>query len=176
MRQDSKKFIPLIIALCFLIILVLTACWGSSEKKETTQTTAPAAAEGVVGQPLRMGDAVWTVTSVERAPALGEGSDAPSGQFVAVHVTLQNASKETQTAPDLTVIDSQGNKTTSNTDKFVIPPDSWGQSMLGTGLGGGATVNGYYVFDVLPSATGFKLQVEGWALTEEQKAFINLGI
>jgi hypothetical protein len=168
-----KKILSLVvISLC--IIVILTACWGSNPSTDEPTPSQPQ--EVPVSTPIRVGDAVWTVTGVEKSPVFGGNSEPPNGIYVAVHIALQNASKETQTAPDLTVIDSQGNKTTSVTGKYVDAPESWGPQLLMEGMGGGAVINGFYLFDILPDATGLKLLVKGWSWTEKQEGYINLGI
>jgi hypothetical protein len=171
--KSNIKVVGLLVISSILVAVVLSACGSTNPSNESK---IPAPQEVAVNAPIQVGDAIWTVTGVERAPAFGEGSSPPNGMYIAVHVTLQNVSKETQTAPDLTVIDSQGNKTTSATGKYVAAPESWGQELLMQGMGGGATINGYYLFDVLPTATGLKLQVKGWSLTETQEGSVNLGI
>ncbi len=181
-KKETRRTLLILLGILVLVIIITYAI-GHNSNKENTETTAPvettqqtAPQEVAVNAPIPVGDAIWTVTGVERGPAFGEGSSPPNGIYVAVCITLQNVSKETQTAPDLTVVDSQGNKTTSVTGKYVNAPGSWGQELIMQGMGGGATINGYYLFDVLPNATGLKLQVKGWSWTEKQEGSINLGI
>lgn len=174
-RLDSRKALPLIIVLCVLIVFTLTACWGSEEKTgETGETTQ----EYTVNQPVIVGDAEWTVIGAEKPAAVLPGSEQPKqGVFLGVHAKCKNLSTESQSVPIAHVYDSQGNEGGRPTFGWSVnTPPEWGPDIVGESLlAGGGEATGYMLFEVMPDATGFKLQVTGFGFGDGKKT-INLGI
>lgn len=174
MRLDSRKQVPLMIALCLITVFILTGCWGSKEAADNT--TQPQ--EGVVNQPLRVGDAEWTVLSAEKLPPNAiEGEQPTQGVFLHVQLKCKNLSQQSQDPPSVDVIDSQGNEGGNPTFGWsVTAPESWGSAIKGQSMLAGAEISGYYLFEVLPDASGFKVKVRGFGMDEQEGQLIKLPI
>jgi len=180
MVRRNKKDLPIIIVLSLLIALLLTACWGSDE--EESETVEETAVQTVgINQPVRVGDTEWVVTGTEKLPPNSlEGEQPKQGIFLVVHMKCKNLSTSSQSVPGVNVYDSEGNEGGNPLLGWsVSTPPEWGPEIVGESLlAGGGEATGYMLYEVMPDAMGFKLEVYGFGLSEGvgNGAFVNLGI
>lgn len=199
MSLNSKKSVPLIIILTLLILLFLTACWGSNEKEAeetSTQDTAeekpaetkPESKAGSKESPwsydtaqsipygIPVGDTGWNITNVQKASTLpsifGDAIQA-NGVFITIDVTVTNYASTEQYLEGDSIIQLKlydaQGREYTQSDKRV---NLEGEPLLYEQLSPGVTVTRTAVFDVAPDASGFVLRVHGWGWSDDEALYI----
>ena len=143
---------------------------GTSEDKRPTAS---------IGEPLRVGQVTWTVTSARQATQIeeknfGKFGDTKRGNFVIIDFSFENNSKEAITLDpvSLTLIDSKGRKSKPDEDVFGYVPSS--KEIIYEQVNPGVTREGEVIFTVAPGATGFRLQAGDAVLFTDKSGIVNL--
>ena len=161
------------IVLPVLLVLGLFGCLaviGGSGDEE------PEPPSVVQGEPLTVGDAVWTVTQARQANQLtAEFSEPEQGNFVIVNFDFTNNGSEPLTVDEgsLAVVDSEGRRNGADPDKFEYIPDD--RFMFLENVNPGTTTKGQAIFTVAPDAAGFKLEAGDTAVFSDEVGYVNLG-
>ncbi len=143
---------------------------GTSEDKRPTAN---------IGEPLRVGQVTWTVTSARQATQIeekgfGRFGDTKQGNFVIVDFSFENNSKEAITLDpvSLTLIDDKGRKSKPDEDVFGYVPSS--KEIIYEQVNPGVTREGEVIFTVAPGASGFRLQVGDAVMFTDKSGTVNL--
>ena len=139
---------------------------SESSKEEVKELPAPSKkANGKIGEPLKVGDVEYTVTSKSLATNVGgEWGKTANGQYVVVDVTVKNVGKKTITVTDGFFKLLQKDVTfESDSTASIYAQEGDGSKFFLNELNPGNTVSGKVVFDVSPetaNAGDLQLQVQ----------------
>lgn len=144
---------------------------GSSEDRRPTAN---------IGEPLRVGQVTWTVTSARQATQLeqkgfGQFGDTKQGNFVIVDFTFENNSKKSITLDpvSLTLIDGKGRKSKPDEDTFGYVPSS--KEIIYEQVNPGVMREGEVIFTVAPGASSFRLQAGDAVMFTDKSGSVNFG-
>lgn len=150
------------VGLIVLLIVIVAVASGGGDSPSTTatddtSTSAPKAKNADdapvkigIGQEAKDGDFTFKVTKVEPGKDQIGGKDfgtKAQGQFVFVHVTVENHGKEAGTfaGDDQHLVDTQGRKSTADTEAAIYLDDS--QSLYEQ-INPGNSLSGIVIFDI----------------------------
>lgn len=158
----------------FLVLAIIGALIGGGESNTESRPTVG------VGQPVTVGEVVWTVTNAKRANQLqqtgfGEFGDTKQGNFVIVDFDFKNNSNEALTldSSSLTLVDSSGRESETDTDTFGYVPE--GKDVFLEQVNPGLSRQGQVIFSVASDASGFKLQLGDTDPFSGESGSVNLG-
>lgn len=136
---------------------------------------------GKVGEPVQVGSATYTVTSVKKQPVITMGFERKSqrGLFVIIEFTIVNTSKSTSRV-NLTmqdIIDSEGRKYSYSfvETSYLASAGGFSHPTLADAQPD-TPAKFIIVFDVLNDAKGLQFFVKDFPVTWPQKALIDLNI
>jgi hypothetical protein len=150
---------------------------GAGQQSESTTAEPAEESAASVGEPVTVGDVVWTVTDVLQSDILVSRLGTKEGNFVIVDVTFQNNSNQdiTFATPFVTLLDSQGREVEADTsDNFTHVAAE--QNMFAAHVQPGVTKDGKIIFEVEPDSSGFKLKVGEARFASDKVAYIDLGL
>ncbi len=156
---------------------------GNGQSEESTRQRAklsqgqPAESMVAVGQPLRVGDVEWTVTSAYPADQLTSYVDGRTkrGNFVVVNFQFKNNSDEdlTLSSDALALFDGSGSKYEFDTDTFLYI--EWSKNLFRFEVAPGDSPEGQVIFKVAPDASRFQLQLGEENPSSNKSGYVNLG-
>lgn len=166
-----------LILLTLLVVGGCAALFSSSGEGGGGGGEAPADQPAVaIGEPVTVGETVWTVTEARQATQLtAEFAEPEQGNFVVVNFDFTNNGSEAVTLDtvSLTLIDSDGRESQADPDKFqYIPQD---RNIFLENVNPGVTDQGQAIFTVAPDASGFRLQVGDAAAFTDENGYVDLG-
>jgi arylsulfatase A-like enzyme len=137
----------------------------------------PSGSTVAVGQPLRVGDVEWTVTSAYPADQLISSVDdgIKQGNFVVVDFQFKNNSAEglTLSSDSLALFDGNGRKFEFDTDTYLYIDGS--KVLFRYEVSPGDTMEGQIIFKVPPDASQFRLQLGEENPFSNNRGYVNLG-
>jgi hypothetical protein len=137
----------------------------------------PAEPTVAVGQPLKVGDVEWTVTSASPASQLISYVDGgiKRGNFVVVDFQLKNNSNEglDLSSESLALFDGNGRKFKFDTDTYLYIDPS--KNIFRVEVGPGESQEGEVIFKVSPDASQFQLQLGERNPFSNQHGYVTLG-
>jgi len=171
--------LPVLLAIGFvgcLVVIGAVSGGGAGTGSGTSEDKWPTAG---IGEPLRVGQVTWTVTSARQATqieekGLGRFGDTKQGNFVIVDFSFENNSKEAITLDpvSLTLIDSKGRKSKPDEDVFGYVPSS--KEIIYEQVNPGVTREGQVIFTVAPEATDFRLQAGDAVMFTDKSGIVKL--
>ena len=131
-----------------------------------------------LGQPLTVGDAQWTVTSVSPADRLVSFVDggAKRGNFVVVDFQLENNSNEgmTLSSEALSLLDGYGREIEFDTDTYLFIDRP--KNLFRVEVSPGTSQEGQVIFKVPPEASQLRLRIgEATNPFSDSSGYVNLG-
>jgi hypothetical protein len=131
-----------------------------------------------VGQPVNLGDSVWTVTNAYPTTKLKDiyGLDpAKRGSFVVVEMVFRNGTPEAVTLDPgmhMTLTDATGREFSPDTDTFSYVPSN--KDLFLNQVNPGVTQDGMVIFTVAPDAQGFTFHGQDMDFWSDKEAKIDL--
>jgi lipoteichoic acid synthase len=156
--------------------------WDSLSEESTRQRAKqsgeqPAGSTVAIGQPLRVGDVEWTVTSAYLANQLVSAVDdgTKQGNFVVVSFQFKNNSNEglTLSSDSLALLDGNGRSFKFDTDTYLYI--DWSKALFRFEVAPGDSQAGQIIFKVAPDASQFQLQLEEETPFTNNNGYVNLG-
>jgi Sulfatase/Domain of unknown function (DUF4352) len=152
--------------------------WGTQSEESPVQRAGQSSKPTVaVGQPLAVGDLVWTVTSAHPTNQLTSSTDGGTkrGNFVVVDYQLKNNSSEglDVSTQSLTLLDGSGRRYGFDTDTYLYVP--WSLAIFRFEVGSGDSEEGEFIFEVPQGASKFQLQLGGRNPFSDESGYVNLG-
>jgi len=166
----------LIVLLLVVVIgcaAILGSIGGGGGGDEPNPQDQPAAA---IGETVAVGDVAWTVTDAKEANRLtAEFANPLQGDFVIVNFDFKNNDSEPVTLDNqsLALIDSEGNKSQADSNKFQYLPKDRNIFLQRINLG--VSQQGQAIFTVASDASGFKLQAGDTAALSDENGYVDLG-
>ncbi len=166
----------LIVLLLVVVIgcaAILGSIGGGGGGDEPNPQDQPAAA---IGETVAVGDVAWTVTDAKEANRLtAEFANPLQGDFVIVNFDFKNNGSEPVTLDNqsLALIDSEGNKSQADSNKFQYLPKDRNIFLQRINLG--VSQQGQAIFTVASDASGFKLQAGDTAALSDENGYVDLG-
>jgi hypothetical protein len=134
---------------------------GDEPPADAPADRADAAGATGIGEPVRDGKFEFTVTDIQAGvEEVGEDifGETAQGQFVLVHVTVENIGNEAQyfDGSSQALLDTEGREHSADTEAAIYIEDS--ESFLNE-INPGNKVDGVVVFDIPPDAVPAKLRL-----------------
>src|SRR5215210_7099375 len=169
--------LPVLLLIGFVGCLAIVASGGGdgggSESSENKRPTVG------IGEPLRVGQVTWTVTSARQATQIeergfGKYGDTKEGNFIIVDFSFENNSKESITLDpsELTLIDSKNRRSKPDEDTFGYVPSD--RDIIYEQVNPGVTREGEVIFTVAPGATDYRLQAGDAVMFTGKSGIVNL--
>ncbi|MBV9453148.1 MAG: DUF4352 domain-containing protein, partial [Rubrobacter sp.] len=131
----------------------------------------------VIGQPLKVGDAEWTVTNAYWADELTSDVDGGKkrGNFVVADFVLKNNGDEglDMSSNAVALYDGHGNKFNFDTDTYLYIP--WSEAIFRFELAPGDSEKGQFIFELPQDASRLQLQLGERNPFSGNKGYVNLG-
>ena len=151
---------------------------ADGEKKGTSKNEAEAVS---IGQPVTVGDVVWTVTDARRESQLFQEGVSPQfaktaeGTYVIVDFDFTNNGNEAVTlnTESLKLIDSEGRESGASPEQvFYVPED---RKIFLERVNPGVTQQGQAIFEVAPGASNFRVEAGDTNMFTNESGYIDLG-
>jgi hypothetical protein len=170
--------LPVLLVIGFVgCLAIVTSGGGGGGDSASSKNKRPTAS---IGEPLRVGQVTWTVTSARQATQIeekgfGKYGDTKQGNFIIVDFSFENNSKESISLDpsELTLIDSKNRKSKPDEDTFgYVPP---AKDIIYEQVNPGVTREGEVIFTVAPGATDYRLQAGDAVMFTGKSGVVNLG-
>lgn len=172
----SLGLLMILVTIGFVGCAALVASSGSESTSSQPVSKDSAVA---IGEPVTVGDVVWTVTGAREAKSLEQQGvsrgKADKGHFVIIDFTFTNNGDKPLTLDNasLALIDSEGRMSNPSPDQSYYVPSDLQISI--DNINPGITKHGQSIFKVAPSASGFLLQAGDTNMFKDENGYVNLG-
>lgn len=202
-RQDSTVWrgtklafggcivLPVLLLLGFIGCVAVLGSGGGGEtgsKSKDSKSGVPKGGHSTVatGEPVTVGDVVWTVTDAGVTDQLSQpsikGKSAPSkygkteqGNFVVVDFDFTNNGSDPVSLDNnsLALIDSEGRESKTEADFFPYIPED--RRIFLERVNPGVMDQGRAIFEVASGASGFQLQAGDTVVFSDENGYVDLG-
>ena len=161
----------IIISFSWFVNLLVNIDWSNPDQGQTLNNTYK------IGENFVLGNILFKVNEITTAEKIvnGEYRIDADGIFYIVELTTENQRNETFNffLDQFIIVDSEGKKYRADSEAEMYKFNNKNAISGGQQLQPGLPITGIKIFDLPPSANGFKLEVTAPGFFDAEKAYVN---